>query len=173
MFLETKFHPETLCPHTSKPWGSRYSKGLNTRTCNCQSFITQKENVLDREGYIHSAKTYVWCFGKRGGWNLITFPGTKGSIDVVEPSNTTLHFEILGIMFAKLLSCQLLQAISILWLPRITKRINMHINFVPTREHINISIGFCRINIATSEVDVVFKKKWRRRRRNLWNSETH
>jgi hypothetical protein len=86
-------------------------------------------------------------------------PGTKGSIDVVEPSNTTLHFEILGVMFAKLLSCQLLQAISILWLPRITKRINMHINFAPTREHINISIGFCTINIATSEVHVVFKKK--------------
>jgi hypothetical protein len=121
--------------------------------------MTQKENVLDREGYIDLQKPTFNAL-ERGGWgNLITLPGTKGSIDVVEPSNTTLHFEILGVMFAKFLSCQLLQAISILWLPRITKRINMHINFTPTREHINISIGFCRINIATSEFHVVFKKK--------------
>ncbi len=47
---------------------------------------------------------------------VITLPGTEGAIDVVESSDTTLHFEILCVMFTKLLSCQFLQAISILWL---------------------------------------------------------
>jgi len=44
----------------------------------------------------------------------ITFPGSKGAINIVEPPDPTLNTKVLCIMLAKLFSCELLQSISIL-----------------------------------------------------------
>jgi hypothetical protein len=43
-----------------------------------------------------------------------TFPCSKGAIYVVETANAALNAKVLGVVLAQLLSCKLLQAISIL-----------------------------------------------------------
>lgn len=50
------------------------------------------------------------------GNNKLTLPGSVWAIDVVEPSNTALHAEVLGVMLAQLLGGKLLKTVSILGL---------------------------------------------------------
>jgi hypothetical protein len=48
--------------------------------------------------------------------NKLTLPGSVWAVNVVEPSNTALHAEVLGVMLAQLLGSKLLKTVSILGL---------------------------------------------------------